>query len=68
MIVKAIISEYYFRPVIPPPFISIAHIGRIVRATCCRPEVDEKVETKSTKTYFAQVGFQLYSLKNDQQN
>ena len=48
---------------IPPPFISIAHIGRVVRATCCRPEVDEKVETKSTKTYFAQAGFQAPKLE-----
>jgi len=49
-----LIHEYYFRPVMPPPFIFFAHIARVSRALCCKKNAAETTDTKSTKTYFSQ--------------
>ena len=46
-------SEYYFKPVIPPPFIFVSHFHRFI-SQFMKKESDEAIETKSTKTYFTQ--------------
>ena len=46
-----LITEYFRKPIIPPPLIIIPHLYRLFKP---KARVDDAAETKSSKTYFNQ--------------